>query len=135
MHIVLSGYYGFDNVGDEAILFSIIHALRKWQADIEITVLSNDPESTKSTYGVQAVNRWKMKEISQVLNQADGLISGGGSLMQDQPGMKSIPYYAGIILIEKCNKPPVFVYAKEMGPINRKSVSLLSKRHSIKSTK
>lgn len=118
MHVVLSGYYGFDNVGDDAILLSIIHSLKKWQHDIEITVLSNNPAATEQTYGVKAVNRWKMKEIRQLLKRADGLISGGGSLMQDQTGMKTIPYYAGVIQIAKWLKKPVFVYAQGMGPIN-----------------
>lgn len=118
MHIVLSGYYGFDNVGDDAILLSIIQGLKKWQHDIEITVLSNNPSATEQTYGVKAVNRWKMKEIHQLLKTADGLISGGGSLMQDQTGMKTIHYYAGVIQIAKWLKKPVFVYAQGMGPIN-----------------
>lgn len=118
MHVVLSGYYGFDNVGDDAILLSIIQSLKKWQNDIEITVLSNNPAATEQTYGVKAVNRWKMKEIRQLLKTADGLISGGGSLMQDQTGMKTIPYYAGVIQIAKWLKKPVFVYAQGMGPIN-----------------
>ena len=119
MHIVLSGYYGFDNVGDEAILLSIIHALKKWQPDVKITVLSNNPPATEKTYGVQAINRWKMKEVRTVLKQADGLISGGGSLMQDQTGMKSIPYYAGIIKIAQWLKKPVFIYTQGMGPIHK----------------
>lgn len=118
MQIVLSGYYGFDNVGDEAILLSIITALRKQQPDVSIIVLSNNPASTAKTYNVEAVNRWKMKEVSQAIKSADGLISGGGSLMQDSTGMKSIPYYAGIIRIAKWHKKPVFVYAQGMGPIN-----------------
>ncbi|MGJ9458144.1 polysaccharide pyruvyl transferase CsaB [Oceanobacillus sp. CF4.6] len=120
MHIVLSGYYGFDNVGDEAILFSIIRALRDIQEDVDITVLSNNPEATKQTYGVQAVNRWKIKEVRNVLKHADGLISGGGSLLQDQTGMKSIPYYTGVIQIARMHKTPVFIYAQGMGPINHR---------------
>lgn len=117
MHIVLSGYYGFDNVGDEAILLSIITALRKEQPTAEITVLSNNPDKTAKTYGVAAVNRWKMKEISKVLKTADGLISGGGSLLQDQTGMKTIPYYCLIMRMAKFHKTPVFIYAQGMGPI------------------
>lgn len=120
MHIVLSGYYGFDNVGDDAILLSIIQALKKWQENIDITVLSNNPDATEKTYGVRAVNRWKIKEVSRIMKEADGLISGGGSLMQDQTGMKSIPYYSAIIRIAKWHKKPVFVYAQGMGPINHR---------------
>ncbi len=49
MNIVLSGYYGFHNVGDEAILYAIIQALRAHDPHVQVTVLSNDPEFTKQT--------------------------------------------------------------------------------------
>ena len=42
-NILICGYYGFDNAGDEAVLFSIVRDLRTVLGeDIEITVLSND---------------------------------------------------------------------------------------------
>ena len=78
MRVVLSGYFGFDNVGDEAILFSIIRALRNLEPTIEITVLSNNPAETAATYGVNTVNRWNIAEVRAALKSADGLISGGG---------------------------------------------------------
>ncbi|MEN2767345.1 polysaccharide pyruvyl transferase CsaB [Ornithinibacillus xuwenensis] len=120
MHVVLSGYYGFDNVGDEAILFSIIHALRNAQPDINITVLSNNPEKTMQTYQVNSVNRRSLWAVRKVIKQSDGLISGGGSLLQDVTGPMSIPYYTGIIQLAKFYRKPVFIYAQGMGPINRK---------------
>jgi polysaccharide pyruvyl transferase CsaB len=119
MKVVLSGYYGFNNVGDEAILYSIIQALRHLNPDIGITVLSNNPEHTEATYGVSAINRWKINDIKNALKEADGLISGGGSLLQDQTGPKSIPYYAGVMKLAQWEKKPVFVYAQGMGPINK----------------
>lgn len=119
MHIVLSGYYGFNNVGDDAIMYAIIQALRKIEAGVEITVLSNNPAATEKEFGVKAVNRWKLGEVRAVLKRADGLISGGGSLMQDTTSMKTIPYYAGIIRLAKMQGTPVFVYAQGMGPISK----------------
>ncbi|EPZ60384.1 pyruvyl-transferase domain protein [[Clostridium] sordellii ATCC 9714] len=47
MRILISGYYGFNNAGDEAILKSIIIALRDVNPTIDIVVLSNDVEHTK----------------------------------------------------------------------------------------
>ena len=120
MHIVLSGYFGFDNVGDEAILFSIIRALRKLEPTVEITVLSNNPAETAATYGVNTVNRWNIGEIRSAFKKADGLISGGGSLMQDATSSKTVPYYAGIIKLAQMAKVPVFIYSQGMGPINGK---------------
>ncbi|MDQ0154258.1 polysaccharide pyruvyl transferase CsaB [Robertmurraya andreesenii] len=135
MRIVLSGYYGFDNVGDEAILYSIIQALREEDAGIKITVLSNQPSKTERVYGVDAVNRWSMKEVFSALKKADGLISGGGSLLQDETGFRSIPYYTGIMKMAQMLGKPVFVYAQGMGPINkgynRKIVKHILKRTQI----
>lgn len=119
MKIVMSGYYGFDNVGDEAILYAIIQALRENQPDVEITVLSNNPEKTKAVYGVHAVNRWKLGEVLSALRNSDGLLSGGGSLLQDATGFKSVPYYTGIMKMAQLLGKPVFIYAQGMGPINR----------------
>ncbi|GIP63606.1 polysaccharide pyruvyl transferase CsaB [Virgibacillus pantothenticus] len=117
MRIVLSGYYGFDNVGDEAILFAIIEQLRMIDPQVEINVLSNNPEKTKKTYHVNAVHRRKFWQVIEALKNTDGLISGGGSLLQDKTGMLTIPYYAGIIKMAKFFRKPVFVYAQGMGPI------------------
>ena len=119
MKVVISGYYGFHNVGDEAILLSIISALRANKADIEITVLSNDPDYTEKTYGVKAVNRWKLKEVYKALQHSDGLISGGGSLLQDSTSSKTIPYYTGIMMMAQMLKKPVFIYSQGMGPIHK----------------
>ena len=128
MRIVLSGYFGFNNVGDEAILFSVIKALRNLQPNVEITVLSNNPAETAATYGVHTVNRWNLGEVRLVLKKADGLISGGGSLMQDATSNKTIPYYAGVIKLAQFAKVPVFIYAQGMGPINGKLGQWLVKK-------
>ena len=118
MKVVISGYYGFDNIGDDAILLSIIQSLKEYDSRLMITVLSNNPEKTIEQYQVHSVNRWSMKEVFQEIKTADGLISGGGSLMQDVTGKKSIIYYTGVIRIAKFLKVPVFIYAQGMGPFN-----------------
>ena len=55
--IVMSGYYGFQNAGDDAVCYAIIEALRHEVPDCDITVLSNDPALTTKTYGVAAADR------------------------------------------------------------------------------
>ena len=121
MKVLISGYYGFYNIGDEAILKSIIEALRNEDPNIDIVVLSNDVEYTKNTYKVNAINRWKLNEIYKELLKCDGLISGGGSLFQDVTSSRSILYYTGIIWLAKLAKKPIFIYAQGVGPIEKKS--------------
>lgn len=132
MRVLISGYYGFHNIGDEAILKSIITALRQEKPDIKITVLSNDIEHTKNTYNVDAINRWNVAKIYLELLKSDGLISGGGSLLQDVTSSRPITYYTAIMKIAKLARKPVFIYAQGVGPIsedkNKKAVKKILNR-------
>lgn len=135
MEIVISGYYGFDNVGDEAILYSIIHELKNNLPSISITVLSNKPEHTSKLYDVNAVNRWNIKAVWDAVRQSDGVISGGGGLLQDKTGMTTISYYCAIMWMAYISGKPFFVYSQGIGPINKKFnkkiVSLTLKRAAL----
>ena len=55
--ILISGYYGFGNSGDDALLMSVIKEFDKKNLKENIVVLSNNPEETRKIYGVKAVNR------------------------------------------------------------------------------
>lgn len=121
--IVISGYYGYKNSGDEAVLQTILTALDEQAKESGLTlqpvVLSIDPEWTKSTYGVQAVHRMKLAEVRQAIKNSCGLISGGGSLLQDATSAKTIPYYLGIIKLAQWMRKPTFIYSQGVGPVSR----------------
>lgn len=117
--VVLSGYYGFDNIGDEAVLYSIVSLLKQEIEDIDITVLSNNPEKTSAVYGVKSVNRWDLKSVIKTIKASDMLISGGGSLLQDVTSSKTIPYYLAIVKIAQFFKKRVVFYSQGIGPVNK----------------
>jgi polysaccharide pyruvyl transferase CsaB len=123
--VVISGYYGFDNAGDEALLYAMITSLRQLKPKLEIVVLSNKPEKTSADYKVKAVNRWLIPEIWSAVKQADLLISGGGSLLQDVTGSRSIIYYLAVVLMAKFMGVPVMFYAQGIGPVTQKLNKLL----------
>ncbi|WP_179232764.1 polysaccharide pyruvyl transferase CsaB [Paenibacillus rigui] len=122
--IIISGYYGFDNSGDEAVLLSILLALEEQgKANgirLQPVVLSVDPEKTKRTYGVEAVHRMKLGQVISAIRGADGLISGGGSLLQDATSAKTIPYYLAILKIAQWLGKPTFIYSQGIGPVQRR---------------
>lgn len=116
--ILISGYYGFNNIGDESILCAVVDNLRDKLDNIEITVLSQDPESTAEKYGVKSVNRKSMKSIFNAVRKTDLLISGGGSLLQDVTSKKSVLYYLLIMWMAMFCRKKVFIYSQGIGPIN-----------------
>jgi len=120
MKIVLSGYYGFDNAGDEALVTAISNSFKTFDSRIEITVLSGNPDRTAAVHGVRAVSRVNPLVLIRELFRADLLISGGGSLLQDVTGPLSIPYYLGVVLLALLLRTPVVFYAQGIGPVNRR---------------
>ncbi len=115
--IVFSGYFGANNAGDEAILAAFLDRFSLEIKDFHPVVISADPEKTARTYGVKAVNKTDLRSIIKELKNASLLISGGGSLLQDVTGKKTIPYYLGVIAMAKLMNIPAFFCAQGVGPI------------------
>lgn len=117
MRILVSGYYGFQNAGDEAILGGMIRAIRELDPGVEFTVISGRSAQTRQVHGVEAVSRNRPRRIWAAVGRADLVISGGGSLLQDVTGFKSIPYYLGVAAMGLWRRKPVMFYAQGVGPI------------------
>ena len=124
--VVMSGYYGFSNAGDDAILQSIHGGILDASDDIQVTVLSHDPEQTRRQYGLDAVYRFDLVQVGRALRRCDALLSGGGSLLQDRTSTRSLLYYLMVIRWAKKLGKPVMLYANGIGPVtkpeNRKKV-------------
>ena len=126
--ILISGYYGFGNAGDEALLSSILQALLELEPQAEITVISGNPVETMSTHKVKAIGRFDMLKIYQAVYSCDMLISGGGSLLQDVTSARSLYYYLSIIALANTLGKRVMIYAQGIGPL-RKSLARTTVGH------
>ncbi len=123
---VLSGYFGFKNFGDEAILSVLINKLRQNKGFINI--ISSNPEYTRSQYKhIRAIKTFDFYNIFCTIMKSDILISGGGSLLQDVTSLKSLGYYLTIIFIALFFRKKVIIFAQGIGPINSKIGRFLTK--------
>lgn len=113
-HVIVSGYYGFGNLGDEAILQTLVQELG---GEIELVALSADPAQTRRRYGIEAVGRTDLAAVLGAMEGASLFLSGGGGLMQDVTGYGSVPYYAGLMKLAQWRKIPTMVFAQGLGPL------------------
>lgn len=113
--IAVSGYYGFDNFGDEAILDVLAKELKA--NNFHVTVFSKSPEKTGLRLGVNSVYTFDIKKVVNTLKDVDVLISGGGSLLQDSTSLKSLLYYLFVIYNALRYKKKVIIFAQGIGPI------------------
>ena len=119
--VMISGYYGNNNSGDDLLLKSIVGDLRARREDLTITVLSKRPKETRQQYGVNAINRFNFFAIWRLLKKTRLLLTGGGTLIQDLTSTQSLIYY--LWTIRTANKLGVknMLYANGIGPISKAS--------------
>lgn len=120
--VVLSGYYGFNNVGDEAVLAATIAALRERRPGVEIAVLSASPEATGRAFGVEGVSRASPQDLVRVLRGCDLFLSGGGSLFQDVTSWRSPWYYLGVLALARRLCRHTAIYAQGVGPLRGRAI-------------
>jgi polysaccharide pyruvyl transferase CsaB len=110
------GSYGGLNLGDEAILASIIDQLRE-SLPVEITVFSRDPEDTLARHQVEhavAIRKLKRIEVLPEMRKLDLLILGGGGILFDSEAK----IFCTQTLMALDNQIPVMVYAVGAGPLH-----------------
>lgn len=127
MRVVISGYYGFGNAGDEASLRGIVEGLRARDPQVQVAVISADPQRTRAEHGIEAVFRGDMAGVVRAVAGADLVLSGGGSLLQDSTSRRSLLYYLGVIALARYLRVPVAVYAQGVGPLEEPADRVLTR--------
>ncbi|HIK44114.1 MAG TPA: polysaccharide pyruvyl transferase CsaB [Leptolyngbyaceae cyanobacterium M65_K2018_010] len=117
MRAVLCGYYGMGNGGDEALLATLLQML---PAQITPIVLSGNPAETAKRYGVHAVPRKRLGPVLAALRQADLLILGGGSLIQDATSWQNPIYYSGLLILAQGLGLKTLAWAQGIGPLHHR---------------
>ena len=112
----ITGSYGGLNLGDEAILHSMVSQLRS-SLSVEIVVFSRNPEDTLSRHGVERalpVRKLSRDEVLPEIERLDLLIMGGGGILYD-PEAK---IYLREVALAQDRGIPVMVYAVSAGPLD-----------------
>ena len=115
--VVLSGYYGFRNLGDDAILLALRDRLAETVPGATLLALSKRPAETREKCGVEAANRFDPFAVRRAIKGASCYVSGGGSLLQDHTSTRSLLYYAALIRMAKYYGKPIMFYANGIGPV------------------
>lgn len=117
--VLISGYYGFGNIGDDSLLSCILASLREADPQLRVTVLAKNPRKMRRRFAVRCISRTNIPAIVREMRHARLLISGGGSLLQDNTSTKSLLYYLSIINLAQRHGLPVMLYANGIGPLYR----------------
>jgi len=107
--IVIAGYYGCGNLGDEAIRVALRQELAG--RGIDAIWLTAQPRAKDE------IDRKSMLRVYAAVRASRALILGGGGLLQNKTSNRSLLYYLGLIALARLARRPVFLIGQGIGPI------------------
>lgn len=123
--ILVAGWIGSGNMGDEGILASINESLAGFA---KVRALSTDEAHTKRMLGISTAPFDVLPHPVRFLRafrEADLVLIGGGGLLQDRSSLLNVPRYAYKAVLARLLRRPVAFYAISVGPIRHRATELL----------
>jgi len=127
LQILLAGYFGFDNAGDEAIFEAIVENLRRLSPGVRLKALVHDPE-TAHRLEVEPVPRKKVPQVWSAMRSSNLFMLGGGGLFQDVTGPGSVFYYGGLLGMARLAGCPSVFFCQGYGPVRRPLQKLFTRQ-------
>lgn len=127
--VLMAGYYGFGNLGDELLAESSVRLLKNCGVPKErIALLSADPKASEESLGIRAFDRWKLTEIRRALKDSKTMLLAGGGLFQDRTSTRSCFYYCSLVhMARMCSVTP-WAVGQSIGPLNTAVGSYMAKK-------
>jgi len=120
---VLSGYYGYNNIGDDALLFSILSSIFKLKNNLKVCVLTKNPRKIQKKLDGRFANtvaepRFNLLTVRNAIKKSRALVFGGGTLLQDSTSSRSLRYYLWLIKTARRYNKKTMLYANGIGPLH-----------------
>lgn len=124
---LLVGYYGFSNLGDDALLHSAIERAER-EFGGRVGAFTNKPKRCRRHFALGCYSRFMPFSLISRILRCDRVIFGGGTLFQDRTSLRSLIYYLFVLRFAQLLKKDTLLYANGFGEIkNRYLRSLLFK--------
>lgn len=130
--VIISGFYGARNTGDELILRSIMDNVTAARRDIQFTVAGQDPVGIERDFACASFNRRDDLLADEEMASASAVVLGGGGLWHDytfassggMPGLFSensisMTGFGKIPLLARMYGRPFHVYGMGAGPLQQ----------------
>ena len=114
--VLLCGYYGEHNRGDDALLATLLALL---PPSSPVVVTARDQHQVQAQFGVATCPRGGPVRLLLALARTQVLVLGGGSLLQDSTSRRSLLYYVALILAARLLGRSVLLWGSGSGAAQR----------------
>lgn len=150
LRVLIGGYAGCGNLGDDAILRCLIE---RWHSRAALTSLSRLDalpiaecatislaalSGEQGDFDIPCVPRRQWSNVPRALWRADAFVLGGGALLQNcsPHGSRSLAYYLALLCLARLTRCPFSLVANGLGPLRgriakRVTITILQKASEI----
>ncbi len=115
--VLLCGYYGEDNLGDDALLQVLLQELPE---SVRPLITARDASAIQRLApDASIVNRRSLRSVLRSISSVRALVLGGGSLLQDSTSVRSLVYYLLLIVVARLQGRTVILWGQGLGPLRR----------------
>jgi polysaccharide pyruvyl transferase WcaK-like protein len=115
MEVILFGYYGYGNVGDDQCLASTVQMIKTMERSWGNIRVASGPMAVP----FPRFNRWNLLAWVYYLMRSQALVLGGGSVFQSRTSVMSLLYYLGVLQLAYMLKCRVILVCHGWGPFRR----------------
>lgn len=126
--LLVIGYYGFGNFGDELILSGVQAELASLPCAATFAVHNPRQYAPLLCPRHDLVDRGDATAMNDAVRRCDAVMLGGGGLVQDASSWRSSLYYLGIMRWAALRKRTTISYAQGIGPLTRSWTRRLVRR-------
>ena len=119
--VLLCGYYGYGNMGDDALLLGAIRRARECFGDTPLCALTCRGRRDGRRFGIRCESRRAPIAVLRELRRADTVVFGGGTLLQNTTSRRSLRYYLFLLRYAKRRGKRVELWANGIDRINGES--------------
>lgn len=128
MNIFLIGYFGQNNLGDEAILEAFLEWAQEEFEMPDFRVLTANSGETRRRHNVREVDKKNPAAIVSALQWCDAVVAPGGGLIQDSTSIKNNMFYRILLDAAAVMRRPVYMLSQGIGPLKRRMSARLAAR-------
>jgi polysaccharide pyruvyl transferase CsaB len=116
MRVLVAAWVGSTNLGDEMVFAGVAARLRA--RGVAVDVVSVDPAATRRDHpDVSAVPARNLRAVHAAVRRADGVVFGGGGLLQDKTSALNLPYHLSRLGLARMRRTPYVAVGLGVGPL------------------
>lgn len=108
---LLCGYYGYGNVGDDALLTAALDRAQREFPNEKIALLTKNGRKDTQCFGANCIKRSSPVALLFAISRCKRLIFGGGTLLQSSTSRRSLLYYSALLIFAGSLKKECILWA------------------------